>query len=157
MYQLKVFFGRLDEGVSGPVSFTGGEGAENTEDEIQILADQDETSHGSPSADDQAMGGMGTTDAFGLDSEAFAKGEIDLKEQFERTTRAMDRATQRTHLVDDPEPSAPPDEDGRIDTEQVLSDSLHNREPEVERPMHRGHPTGAYTDIGAGRSGVTRD
>lgn len=157
MFDRIVLFGRLDEGVTGPSSFGAGAASENTEDEAQILGDQDETSSGIPNEVDEVMGGMGTADEFGLESGAFARGEIDLKEQMERTTRAFDRATHRD--PDALESAAPVDPEGNVDTIAARSDGLNNRKPgEDEKSMRpaRGHETGAFTDIGAGRSGVTK-
>lgn len=157
MFDRIVLFGRLDEGVTGPGSFETGAATENTEDEAQILANQDETRSGALDEDDAVMGGMGTADEFGLESGAFARGEIDLKEQMERTTRAFDRATHRE--PDAFESAAPVDPEGLVDTISARSNGLNNRKPgEDEKNLRpaRGHSTGAYTDLGAGRSGVTK-
>lgn len=75
-----------------------GELAESPSDESDIIGDQDETSTGSPTQDDQLMGGMGSSDV-GLDAGSFARGEVDVVEQMSRTTDRMDKATHRT---DDP-------------------------------------------------------
>jgi hypothetical protein len=131
-----------------------GEASESEEDEKLIIGDQDETGHGTPDAEDEVMGGMGTDDEFGLQGGQFARGEIDLREQMERTTRIMDHATHRDRV----EGALPQDNEGLI-AEDAILDSLNNRKPgENERVHHpqRGHKTGAYTDIGEGRSGVTR-
>lgn len=157
MFEPKILFGRLEEGVSGADSFAAAAASENTEDEAQILGDQDETRSALPDDEDAVMGGMGTADEFGLESGAFARGEIDLKEQMERTTRAFDRATHRDPAS--PDAAAPVDPQGTMDTIAARSDALNNRHVgEDERKMHvaPGHETGAYTDLGAGRSGVTK-
>lgn len=151
----------LDEGVIGPSSFPAGEGVENSEDEAQIVADQDQTGAaamggqmGWASSEDKVMGGMGTQD-FGLDSGEFARGEIDVREQMDRTTARMDASTGRTDEL-----ASPGDEQGNVDIDDITSEAMRTNDPEDDRyryrPTRHGHETGAYTDIGAGRSGVTR-
>ncbi len=66
-------------------------GAENASDEADIIADQDETQLANPSDNDSNLGGDGTDD-IGEDRADFARGEIDVKEAMDRTTRAMDYA-----------------------------------------------------------------
>lgn len=75
-----------------------GHGTENLEDEANILADQDETLMANPSDNDQNIGSDGTED-FGLETAEFARGEIDVKEQMDRTTKKMDAKLRR-----DPKP-----------------------------------------------------
>lgn len=82
-----------EDDASGRVSLPGGEGVENPEDEMNILADQDETGQGLPEAEDDRMGGMGTDEEFGAPSGEFARGEVGVDEQMKRTTDAMDRAS----------------------------------------------------------------
>lgn len=129
----------------------------NAEDEANILADQDETHLKNPQANDENIGSDGTDD-YALDSADFARGEIDVKEQMDRTTAQMDVAHHRA-LDPDVEPRSPA---GIVDATDARMDSLghatHREEEEEEfvPKLHKGHGTGAYTDIGAGRSGVTR-
>jgi hypothetical protein len=62
---------------------------ENDKDEADILANQDETHPGSPNHDDHMMG-AGPTDRFSnAEANDFTRGEVDVKEQMDRATRAM--------------------------------------------------------------------
>lgn len=61
---------------------------ENREDEVQILADQDETTREFTAEDPDER-------EPGLDVGAFARGEVDVAEQVSRTTKAMDHITGR--------------------------------------------------------------
>jgi len=101
-----------------------GQGTENLEDEANILADQDETMLANPSDNDPNMGGDGTDEDYGLDPAEFARGEIDVKEQMDRTTENMNA---RLHRPRDPN-STPHSPEGEIDTTAVLQDSMKNRE-----------------------------
>lgn len=61
---------------------------ENAADEADILSDQDETQLLSPSDEDPNLGSDGTE----LDEPAdFARGEVDVKEQMDRTMAAMNK------------------------------------------------------------------
>lgn len=119
---------------------------ENAADEANILSDQDETNLADPSANDPNIGSDGTE----LDEPGeFARGEIDVKEQMDRTMAAMDANLHRPR-------------DGQItphsrqgETGGSYQSSTH-KEGLPSSPPHKGHETGAYTDIGAGRSGVTK-
>ncbi len=148
---------RMDEGAQGPASFPKGQAEENFEDELEIISDQDLTSQESPNASDVKVGGMGTALDFGLGSNEFARGEIDLVEQIQRTTAAVDRATHRS--IESARPGGP---QSHVDTEQTISEAMSNRMGDEKRKhhpknTHHGHSTGALTDIGAGKSGVTRE
>ncbi|MBX3020888.1 MAG: hypothetical protein KF799_04365 [Bdellovibrionales bacterium] len=90
MFQRQMYFSRMDEGVSGRASFTKVEGVESSEDEMDIISDQDETT-----SDDRVMGGMGTESATPVSSGEFERGEIDIVDQIDRVTRVMDHATHR--------------------------------------------------------------
>lgn len=149
MFHHKTYCSKMDEGVTGPASFQNAEATENEEDEMDIIGDQDETIR-----DDRVMGGIGKSPT-PITSGEFERGEIDMVEQMNRVTRAMDHATHRS--VDTAPPARGPE--GHIDTTAVTSDNMNNRKPyEDERVQHtqRGEKTGAFTDLGAGRSGVTR-
>lgn len=141
---------------TSPESPQLGDAIENAEDEANILADQDETLIADPAANDANIGSDGTEDDFGLDPGEFARGEIDLKEQMDRTMANMNAGHHRPR---DPN-STPHSPDGRIDTAAAIQDSMSNRiEPANDqklKPVEKGHETGAYTDIGAGKSGVTK-
>jgi hypothetical protein len=65
---------------------------ENAADEAGILSDQDETKLSDPSAEDMNLGAAGTE----LNEPAeFARGEIDVKEQMDRTMAKMDAGLHR--------------------------------------------------------------
>ena len=68
---------------------------ENAADEAGILSDQDETMMSNLSADDPNIGSDGTDDDFGADAAEFARGEIDLKEQMDRTMAHADHIVHR--------------------------------------------------------------
>jgi hypothetical protein len=65
------------------------EPGESTEDEAKILADQDETSEATDVQEHN------NSEEIGLDSEAFSRGEVDVAEQVQRTTKAMDHISGR--------------------------------------------------------------
>lgn len=88
-----------------------GEGTENIEDEAQILADQDETSLVAP------------VDEFGLDNAEFANGEIDLKEQMDRSTANMNKKIHRKS-DDSITPHSP---EGQVDTTAALQEAMSSR------------------------------
>lgn len=80
----------MQEDTDTDISASVGVGAvENEKDEADILANQDETDPGDINEDDMIMG-AGPTDRFsGAGSKEFARGEVDVKEQMDRTSRAM--------------------------------------------------------------------
>lgn len=119
---------------------------ENAADEANILADQDETNMTDLSANDENIGSDGTEE-FGLDSAEFARGEIDLKELMDRSVAAQDALVghPREHDI------TPHSQEGEVEAEPSVQ-----RANSESRPVKSGHETGAYTDVGAGRSGVTR-
>ena len=147
MFEFKLYFGRADEEIAASAG-------ENNEDELGIIGNQDETSDGAlPNSDDEAMGGMGTGE-YGLSGAKFARGEIDVVEQMARTTRGADHAAHRDEDVFPGYDTAT--EAGLSD---AVQDGMSHRKPSedgVERHPARGEGTGAFTDVGAGRSGVTR-
>lgn len=69
----------------------------NRRDETQIISDQDMTNEGDITALDENMGAK-TNSLDSLEDEPadFVTGEIDVKEQMDRTTRAMDDAIERS-------------------------------------------------------------
>ena len=129
---------------------------ENAEDEADILADQDQTSMAHLDANDENIGSDGTEEDFGLGSGDFARGEVDVKEQMDRTTAAMDASLHRPR---DPVVT-PYSEEGSVDTTEAVQSGMSNRVDPKPKPAptleNQGHETGAFTDVGAGRSGVTR-
>ena len=138
MFQLRTLFAEIEDGSTG---------TENLEDEMEILGDQDETSAtGMPDAEDEVMGGMGTGDDYGLSTNEFARGEIDVSEQMARTSAAMEKAGGRL--------------DGNLTHVKHIAIDTDDQAPESPNKnpghIHKGESTGAYTDIGAGRSGVTK-
>lgn len=99
-----------------------GNGTENIADEANILADQDETLLGNAAENDANLGSDGT-DEFGLDNAEFANGEIDLKEQMDRTTANMNKSIHRKtdKLV------TPHSPEGNVDTIASIQDSMSSR------------------------------
>lgn len=61
------------------------------EDEVQILANQDETSPGGVNADDIVMGAGPTNRLSRSESGEFVRGEVDVVEQMERAAKAIQR------------------------------------------------------------------
>lgn len=73
------------------------EPVENQRDETQILKDQDMTLERDISDIDETMGAKSTSlDDIENGPEEFIQGEIDVKEQMDRTTRAMEAAIERS-------------------------------------------------------------
>lgn len=129
---------------------------ENAFDEAGILADQDETLEIRLDEEDAAMGADGSSPSFGLEGAGndFAQGDVDVKEQMDRITASADAIVHRPR---DPDIS-PYSEEGKIDRAEAIHNGMLHREPTDKEPLHpkHGESTGAFTDIGAGRSGVTR-
>lgn len=80
------------------------EAVENEKDESDILANQDETGGGDVNSEDALMG-AGPTDKLSVDEpEDFSQGDVDVVEQMNRASRAIDypnRAlNQNSHLKD---------------------------------------------------------
>ncbi len=119
---------------------------ENAADEANILSDQDETMMSDPSAEDPNLGSDGTE----LDEPGeFARGEIDVKEQMDRTMAAMDANLHR------PRDTNITPRSRQVDRNDVTG-SVPGEAPDKPVLPHKGGSTGAYTDVGAGRSGVTK-
>jgi hypothetical protein len=90
-----------------------GQSPENASDEAGILADQDETLQALPTDDSADIGSLGTKEDFGVESRdfQFARGEIDVKEQMDRTTAEADATLHRPR-----DPNVTPfSDDGRVD------------------------------------------
>jgi len=67
------------------------EPAENERDESDILANQDETDTGEINEDDEDAMGAGPTDKLSAaESDEFTRGEIDVIDQMNRASRAID-------------------------------------------------------------------
>lgn len=83
-----------------------GEASENTRDENIILGDQDVTMRSSLESDDENMGAHTRSyDRIEDEPEEFMSGEIDVKEQMDRTADAMDsslRGLQNQGFEDSP-------------------------------------------------------
>lgn len=135
---------------------------ENVDDEADILMDQDETDvdpdaealRASARDEDASMGGDGSPESFGVGGGDYARGEVDLKEQMDRTIARQDAVVHRPR---DPDIS-PYSGEGKIDRAEAIHNGMLHRDPRDGEPLHKSHgePTGAFTDVGAGRSGVTR-
>lgn len=69
----------------------------NRRDESQIIADQDMTNEGDITALDENMGAISNSlDALEDEPAEFIRGEVDVVEQMNRTTRAMEEAIDRS-------------------------------------------------------------
>jgi hypothetical protein len=67
------------------------EPTENERDESDILANQDETDVGEINDDDEQAMGAGPTDRLSAaESDEFARGEVDVKDQMDRASRIID-------------------------------------------------------------------
>ena len=60
------------------------------DDESQILANQDETDPGATDLDDSIMGAGATDQLSVAETNEFARGEVDVKDQMDRAARAHD-------------------------------------------------------------------
>jgi len=85
MKDFKFMYGRVTDEDS-----YAAEPAENERDEADILLNQDETDVGEPNEDDFAMGAGPTDRLSAAESEDFARGEVDVKDQMDRTSRAIE-------------------------------------------------------------------
>jgi hypothetical protein len=75
---------------------------ENEKDESDILGNQDETDPGTVNEDDNIMG-AGPTDALSADEPGeFVRGEVDVKEQMDRASRAADFPNRAAHVITRP-------------------------------------------------------
>jgi hypothetical protein len=72
-------------------------GAENEQDELDIIGNQDETDPGDINRDDPLMG-AGPTDNLGPAEEPgdFMRGEVDVKEQMDRVSRGVPNPRETT-------------------------------------------------------------
>lgn len=77
----------------------GVDAVENSEDGAKILADQDETGLSDERAAAEESSENSTT-LFELEPAEFARGEVDVKEQMDRTTRDVDDALNHTGTHD---------------------------------------------------------
>ncbi|MEZ0390572.1 MAG: hypothetical protein ACAH59_00025 [Pseudobdellovibrionaceae bacterium] len=160
----------------------GAEISENRRDETGILTDQDQTALGDALTKDENMGAISNSLESLEDEPAdFMRGEVDVVEQMDRAASAMDASIRG--LPSQADEDSPRSEIGasfkdtpggleevEMKTDEDMAKRHHpNRDPDhkvdhrAERenqPGHRenprGHSTGGYTDIGAGRSWVTR-
>lgn len=157
---------------------TKGEPSENTMDENEILNDQDVTRKLNPHRDDENLGAKSLSyESLEDEPGDFMRGEVDVKEQMDRAADAMESSIfgyQNQSTEDSPRTeigaSFQHTPGGLEEVEQKTDEWLathskprnrHSRDREnLDRSNeHTGEPggeTGAYTDIGAGRSGVTR-
>lgn len=148
-----------------------GEPSEDSYDEKEILGDQDVTNKTS-SADDENMGAI-TRSYEPLEDEPgdFMRGEIDVKTQMDRAADALDASIhgyQNQGAEDSPKtelgasfkwtPGGIEEVEAKTD-EYLATHRKPKRASRQEKTGHTGKPgeeTGALTDIGAGKSGVTR-
>lgn len=158
-----------------------GEASEDSYDEKEILEDQDVTNKSNLRADDENMGAKSRSyEPMEEEPGDFMRGEIDVKEQMDRAADAMDASIhgyQNQGAEDSPKTELGASfkytlggiEEVEAKTDEYLAT---HRKPKRERKEGKpvessreettghtgtpGHETGALTDIGAGRSGVTR-
>lgn len=75
---------------------------ENHDDESQILADQDLTNENDITELDENLGAKShSLDDLEKEPADFMRGEVDVKEQMERTTRAMDSVIHKREIKPD--------------------------------------------------------
>lgn len=140
----------------------GAEISENKRDETGILTDQDQTNIGDALTRDENMGaGNHTLESLEDEPGDFMRGEIDVVDQMDRAADAMEASV--LGLPSQADEDSPRSEIGASfkDTPGGLEEvEMKTDEDMAQRKGHRenqrGHKTGGYTDIGAGRSGVTR-
>lgn len=161
-----------------------GEASENTYDENEILEDQDVTNKSNLHTDDENMGAK-TRSYESLEDEPgdFMRGEIDVKDQMDRAADAMDASIhgyQNQGAEDSPRTEIGASfkytpgglEEVEAKTDEYLASHNKTKKGSKERKPEQkatssteakkghtgehGSETGAFTDIGAGRSGVTR-
>lgn len=158
-----------------------GEASEDSYDEKEILGDQDVTNKSNLRTDDENMGAKSRSyEPMEEEPGDFMRGEIDVKEQMDRAADAMDASIhgyQNQGAEDSPKTELGASfkyTPGGIEEVEAKTDEYlaTHRKPKRERnegkPVESsheektghtgtpGHETGALTDIGAGRSGVTR-
>ena len=75
------------------------ESGENERDESDILTNQDETDIGEVNEDDDGMGGGATDRLSAAETDEFVRGEVDVKDQMDRTERAIDYPSRAQHPV----------------------------------------------------------
>ncbi len=82
---------------------------ENSDDERDIILDQDQTSLPSPSHVDENLGAFGRDTPPLSEDSRFIRGELDVKDQMDRAIRSMNNA-----VGGDPEHDILPDEESPI-------------------------------------------
>lgn len=151
-----------------------GEASEDSYDEKEILGDQDVTNKSNLRTDDENMGAKSRSyEPMEEEPGDFMRGEIDVKEQMDRAADAMDASIhgyQNQGAEDSPKTELGASfkytpggiEEVEAKTDEYLATHKKPKRASAskeEKPGHTGtpgHETGALTDIGAGRSGVTR-
>lgn len=152
--------------------YTIGGALENRRDEADIMADQDVTRITNQFSDDENMGAMSNS-LESLEDEPgdFMRGELDVKEQMDRAATALDASLHGyTSQADEDSPRTElgasfRETPGGLEeviqkTEQYMATHTSHKPLKKGAKRHghsgrRGHDTGAYTDVGAGKSGVT--
>jgi len=158
----------------------GAESSESRKDESGILTDQDQTNIEDALTRDENMGAISNSLESLEDEPAdFMRGEVDVVEQMDRAAQAMeasvlglssqaDEDSPRTEMGASFKDTPGGIEEVEMKTDEDMARKKGHREDrhndhktgKENLPGHRenteGHSTGGYTDIGAGRSGVTR-
>jgi len=152
---------------------TPGAPSEDSRDESDIMTDQDSTRMSHLLTDEESVGAGNALEAMEDEPGDFMRGELDVKEQMDRAATALDASLRgyqsqadedspRTELGASFRETPGGLEEVAQKTDQYLATHGHPHKPTKKHAKdeghtgHRGHETGAYTDIGAGRSGVTR-
>lgn len=167
--KLNLLYAPADDGIPGFASTNAGEANEDQRDEMDILTDQDQTKKIDLLMDDENMGAKSSSlDALEDEPDDFIQGEVDVKTQMDRAADALDSSIHGYESqADEDSPhgdlgasfrSTPGGlEEVIMKTDQDLAEHhAHDTRARDGRTGRHGHPTGAFTDIGAGRSGVTR-
>ncbi|MGZ3770095.1 MAG: hypothetical protein ACXVCP_13925 [Bdellovibrio sp.] len=145
-----------------------GEPSENFYDEQEILEDQDVTNKSNTRTDDENMGAKSRSyEPLEDEPGDFMRGEIDVKTQMDRAADALDASIhgyQNQGAEDSPKTELGASYKytlGGIEEVEAKTDEYLATHKKPKRQSHGhtgkpGHETGALTDIGAGKSGVTR-
>jgi hypothetical protein len=133
-------------------------GEEDPGDETDIILDQDQTASAEFDANEDNLGGDGSDRPPLESSDVFEKGRRDVKDQLDRNIRAMNSSTGRNPndsiMEDEIETAEDNDDQSYIVTTSAAD--FEDKAKDEFKNARRGHSTGAFTDIGEGRSSVTR-
>jgi hypothetical protein len=168
--KLNTFNSPAEDGIPGFAEMTPGEANEDQRDESDILTDQDQTRKMDLLTDDENMGAKSSSlDALEDEPDDFIQGEVDVKTQMDRAADALDSSIHGYESQGDEDsprgdlgasfqstPGGLEEVIQKTDQDLATHHQAHDTRDRDGRTGRHGHPTGAFTDIGAGRSGVTR-